>query len=189
MKIYTKTGDDGSTGLFGGGRIRKSDPRIECFGTIDELNASIGLAAAAVEGQASTPSEYEMKNWLRQIQHELFNIGSHLATPAESPSAAKLPPLDEMMIGRLEMQIDQAEEQLAPLRQFILPAGSEDACRLHLARTICRRAERRIVAFAMDRPVPRLIITYLNRLSDWLFVMARLSNHRAGVEDVPWEKK
>jgi cob(I)alamin adenosyltransferase len=189
MKIYTKTGDDGSTGLFGGGRIRKSDPRIECYGTIDELNAAIGLAAAAVEGEVPPPSEYEMKNWLRQIQHELFNIGSHLATPPESPSAAKLPPLDEMMVGRLEMQIDQAEEQLAPLRQFILPAGSEAACRLHLARTICRRAERRIVAFAMDRPVPRLIITYLNRLSDWLFVMARLSNHRAGVEDVPWEKK
>jgi len=188
MKIYTRTGDDGSTGLFGGGRVRKSDPRIECYGTIDELNAAIGLAAAAVENQAGSPAGYEMRDWLRQIQHELFNIGSHLATPGESPSSAKLPPLDEMMVGRLEMQIDQAEEQLSPLRQFILPAGGEAACRLHLARTICRRAERRIVAFGMDRPVPRLIVTYLNRLSDWLFVMARLANLRSGVEDVPWKK-
>jgi cob(I)alamin adenosyltransferase len=195
MKIYTRTGDDGTTGLFGGGRIRKSDPRIECYGTIDELNAAIGLAAAAVSGEGATSrsavgsaSADAMVDGLRQIQHELFNIGSHLATPAESPSAAKLPSLEETMIGRLEMQMDQADEQLTPLRQFILPAGGEAACRLHLARTICRRAERRIVAFAMDRPVSALIVTYLNRLSDWLFVMARLANHRAGVEDVPWKK-
>jgi cob(I)alamin adenosyltransferase len=187
MKIYTRTGDDGSTGLFGGGRIRKSDQRIECCGTIDELNAAIGLAAAAVEMGAGALEGEQMPEWLREIQHELFNIGSHLATP-EGPSSAKLPPLDEAMVGRLEMQIDVAEEQLAPLRQFILPAGGEAACRLHLARTICRRAERRIVGFAMDRPVPRLIVTYLNRLSDWLFVMARLANQRAGVEDVPWKK-
>jgi cob(I)alamin adenosyltransferase len=189
MKIYTRTGDDGSTGLFGGGRVRKSDPRIECYGTIDELNASIGLAAAAVAGPAvgSTPAD-ALSDSLRQIQHELFNIGSHLATPAESPSAAKLPPLEESIVARLEMQMDQADEQLAKLRQFILPAGSEAACRLHLARTICRRAERRIVAFAMDRPVPHVIITYLNRLSDWLFVMARLANQRSGREDVPWKK-
>lgn len=184
MKIYTRTGDDGTTGLFGGGRVGKSDPRIECYGTIDELNAAIGLAVAGVK----SPATDEMRDWLREIQHELFNIGSHLATASESPSSAKLPLLDEAMVGRLEMQIDQAEEQLAPLRQFILPAGDEAACRLHLARTICRRAERRIVAFAMDRPVPRVIVTYLNRLSDWLFVMARLANRRAGVEDVPWKK-
>jgi cob(I)alamin adenosyltransferase len=99
-----------------------------------------------------------------------------------------LPLLDEAMIGRLEMQIDSAETQMTPLRQFILPGGHESACRLHLARTICRRAERLVVAFAMNRPVPQLIITYLNRLSDWLFVMARLANHRAGVEDIPWKK-
>src|SRR4051812_27024656 len=165
MKIYTRTGDDGSTGLFGGGRIRKSDARIECYGTIDELNAAIGLAAAAVEASATADptADRSLGDWLREIQHELFNIGSHLATPGESPSSAKLPPLDEMMVGRLEMQIDHAEEQLSPLRQFIIPAGDEAACRLHLARTICRRAERRIVGFAMDRPVPRLIVTYLNR--------------------------
>jgi cob(I)alamin adenosyltransferase len=186
MKIYTRTGDDGTTGLFGGGRVRKSDPRIECYGTIDELNAAIGLAAAALAGTSAEADA--MLQWLREIQHELFNIGSHLATPSESPSAAKLPPLEETMISRLEMQMDHADEQLPKLRQFILPAGSEAACRLHLARTICRRAERRIVAFALDRPVSDVIVTYLNRLSDWLFVMARLANLRAGVEDVPWKK-
>ena len=188
MKIYTRTGDDGTTGLFGGGRVRKSDPRIECYGTIDELNAAMGLAAAAVEREAGSPAAYDMRDSLRQIQHELFNIGSHLATPPESPSAAKLPPLEESMVGRLEMQMDEADQQLPRLRQFILPAGDEAACRLHLARTICRRAERRIVAFAMDRPVAAVIVTYLNRLGDWLFVMARLANQRAGVEDVPWKK-
>jgi len=188
MKIYTRTGDDGSTGLFGGGRVRKSDPRIECYGTIDELNAAIGLAAAAVGPVVGSASADALYDWLRQIQHELFNIGSHLATPPESPSSAKLPPLEETMISRLEMQMDQADEQLLPLRQFILPAGDEAACRLHLARTICRRAERKIVTFAEDRPVPNLIVIYLNRLSDWLFVMARLANRRAGVEDVPWQK-
>src|SRR5437762_717139 len=105
MKIYTRTGDDGSTGLFGGGRVRKSDPRIECYGTIDELNAAIGLATAAVEADAGSPAAYEMRDSLRQVQHELFNIGSHLATPPESPSSAKLPPLEETMISRLEMQM------------------------------------------------------------------------------------
>src|SRR5206468_4140686 len=109
MKIYTRTGDDGTTGLFGGGRVRKSDPRIECYGKIDQLNAAIGLAAAAVgaagpqRASAEADSTGAMGDWLRQIQHELFNIGSHLATPAESPSAAMLPPLDQAMVGRLEM--------------------------------------------------------------------------------------
>src|SRR5205085_4708287 len=143
MKIYTRTGDDGTTGLFGGGRVGKSDPRIECYGTIDELNAAIGLAAAAVAS-----ADTVLHDALRQIQHELFNIGSHLATPAESASAAKLPPLQESMILRLEMQMDEADKQLPRLKEFILPAGDEAACRLHLARTICRRAERRVVAFA-----------------------------------------
>src|SRR3954469_23102109 len=172
MKIYTRTGDDGSTGLFGGGRVRKSDPRIECYGTIDELNAAIGLAAAEVDRAAASAkadptggaqgsgvgsaSADVLHESLREIQHELFNIGSHLATPSDSPSADKLPALQDAMISRLEAQMDQADEQLPKLRQFILPAGTEAACRLHLARTICRRAERRVVGFAMDRPVSPL---------------------------------
>jgi len=180
MKIYTKTGDDGSTGLFGGERVSKSDPRIECYGTIDELNAAVGLAAVVADS--------ELKALLTQVQHELFNIGSHLATPPESRLAAQLPALDEAMIRRLEVQIDSADSVLKPLRQFILPAGNESACRLHLARTICRRAERGVTRLARDYPMPELIGVYLNRLSDWLFVMARLSNHRAGVEDVAWKK-
>ncbi len=181
MKIYTKTGDDGSTGLFGGARVRKSDPRLDCYGTLDELNAALGLAA-------SNCMPEELIDPIRAVQNDLFVLGAHLATVAQSRHAAQLPPLDEAMASRLEMQIDSAECRLEPLRQFIIPGGVESAARLHLARTICRRAERLIVAFAEDRPVDQLILTYLNRLSDWLFVQARLCNRLAEVADIPWEK-
>ncbi len=181
MKIYTKTGDDGTTGLIGGDRVRKCDPRLDCYGTIDETNAALGLAAVGAPAM--------LVPMLRDIQNDLFVIGSHLATPAESAYATSLPNLDEAMITRLEMQIDSAEQTLPALRQFILPGGTETSARLHLARTISRRAERLLVHFALDRPVPTMILTYLNRLSDWLFVHARLANHLAGVADVPWEKK
>jgi cob(I)alamin adenosyltransferase len=181
MKIYTKTGDDGTTGLIGGGRIRKSEARLDCTGAVDELNASLGVAATQLRG---APFEQ-----VRQIQNDLFVIGSHLALPdAADAGAMKLPPLDEQMISRLEMQIDAAEAQLPALRNFILPGGSEAAARLQLARTICRRAERLLVGFSLDRPVPAMMLTYLNRLSDWLFVHARLVNQIAGVADVLWEK-
>src|SRR6476620_2496584 len=177
MNIYTKTGDDGSTGLFGGGRVRKSDARIECYGTVDELNAAMGWARVVAGGSSIGDS-------LLRVQHELFVVGSHLATPEDSPHTRSLPLLDEAMIGRLEMEIDSAEAELAPLRNFILPGGAELAARLHLSRTICRRAERVLVEFANDRPVAASIVTYMNRLSDWLFVMARLANKRAGVADI-----
>jgi cob(I)alamin adenosyltransferase len=179
MKIYTKTGDDGTTGLFGGQRTRKDDARIECYGTIDEINAAVGLAAVV--------SNEPLRSQLHDVQNDLFTIGSHLATPAESPSAARLPPLDDSIVSRLEMQIDAADAQLPTLRQFILPGGSEPGARLHFARTVCRRAERLLVAFAQDRPVPAVVLTYINRLSDWLFVMARLANRQSNVADVPWE--
>ncbi len=182
MKIYTKTGDDGSTGLFGGGRVSKGDPRIDCYGNVDELNAALGLARVA------TANDRGISEALARVQGELFAVGSHLATPEDSPHTRSLPALDEAMIGRLEMEIDGAEAELAPLRNFILPGGCELAARLHLARTICRRAERGLVDFAHDRPVARAIITYMNRLSDWLFVMARLANKRAGVADIVWER-
>jgi cob(I)alamin adenosyltransferase len=182
MKIYTKTGDDGSTGLIGGERVRKSDRRIECFGTIDELNAALGWASVAATD--------ELLGSLKTIQNELFVIGSHLALPDhDAPKNKWLPSLDEAMVTRLEMQIDASEQKLPALRNFILPGGVELAARLHLARTVCRRAERLLVSFALDRPVPAVIVTYLNRLSDWLFVHARLANHNAGVADVPWEKQ
>jgi cob(I)alamin adenosyltransferase len=181
MKIYTRTGDDGSTGLIGGSRTRKSDPRIECYGTVDELNATLGLAAVSADAGLLAS--------VREIQGELFAIGSHLATPEGTPRAASLPAVDEAWAARLEMQIDAAEASLPPLRNFILPGGTELAARLHVARTVCRRAERLLVAFAMDRPVEAVVLTYFNRLSDWLFVQARLANHLAGEADVPWMKK
>ena len=180
MKIYTKTGDDGTTGLIGGERVRKCDRRIECYGTVDELNANLGLASVVASG--------DLLAALRQVQNDLFVIGSHLATTGEGKWQASLPPLDDAMVHRLEMQIDSTESNLPPLREFILPGGSELAARLHVSRTICRRAERLLVDFALDRPVPSMILTYLNRLSDWLFVHARVANKQAGVNDVPWVK-
>jgi cob(I)alamin adenosyltransferase len=183
MKIYTKTGDDGSTGLIGGGRVAKSNGRIDCIGAVDELNAAIGWAAV----QARPPHHALAEN-LQTVQNDLFVIGSHLAVPEATAVPKHLPPIDESIVARLEMQIDAAETELEPLRNFILPGGCELAARLHLARTICRRAERRLVTFAEDRPMPPLIVTFLNRLSDWLFVQARLANRRASVADIPWKK-
>lgn len=181
MKIYTKTGDDGTTGLIGGSRVRKCDARLECYGTVDELNAALGLAAVVLEGS--------LKEAVTAVQNDLFVIGSHLATPdAQGSSSASLPVLDDQIITHLEMQIDASEAQLPALRNFILPGGTEATARLHLARTICRRAERLLVDFSLDRPTSPIILTYLNRLSDWLFVHARLANHLSGVSDVVWKK-
>ncbi|MEO6435158.1 MAG: cob(I)yrinic acid a,c-diamide adenosyltransferase [Tepidisphaeraceae bacterium] len=185
MKIYTKTGDDGTTGLLGGTRVRKSEARIDCYGIVDELNAGIGWSAVAASG----PRFGSMIEQLRTVQADLFVIGSHLAVADGAAPPASLPLLDESLISKLEMQIDSAVAQLPALRTFVLPGGCELAGRLHVARTVCRRAERRIVAFAMDRPVSPVIVTFLNRLSDWLFVQARLANQLAGVEDIPWSGK
>jgi cob(I)alamin adenosyltransferase len=185
MKIYTRTGDDGTTGLIGGARVRKSDARLDCYGTVDELNAMLGLAAVTLDGPLSS-----LRENVQQVQNDLFVIGSHLATPdTQAAHASGLPVFDDAFITRLEMQIDAAESELPPLRNFILPGGSEAAARLHVARTVCRRAERLLVNFSMDRPVSPVVLTYLNRLSDWLFVHARLANHRAGVPDVIWSKR
>jgi cob(I)alamin adenosyltransferase len=178
MKIYTKTGDDGTTGLIGGRRVSKCDCRIECVGKVDELNAAIGLAAVVAVA--------EMGDRLRAVQCELFTIGSHLAVSESGIPPAHLPPLNEQMISRLEKEIDATEADLAPLKNFILPGGGEAAARLHAARTACRAAERQVVDFAQQTPVPQLILVYLNRLSDWLFVQARWANHRQGIADIPW---
>src|SRR5215211_2536747 len=140
MKIYTRTGDDGSTGLIGGTRVRKDDAAIECYGTVDELNATIGAAIVVADPEA--------RRWLEQVQSELFTIGSHLATPAGASQSSSLPPLDVAWTTRLEQHIDAAEGKLPPLRNFILPGGSEFAARLHVARTVCRRAERLLVSAA-----------------------------------------
>jgi cob(I)alamin adenosyltransferase len=186
MKIYTKTGDDGSTGLAGGARVSKSGAQIESYGAVDELNAALGLAASDVAAIGQTAEA------ISRVQNELFVIGAILAMPgAGGPQPTRKPPaLEEASIGRLEAEIDAAQKELPPLSQFILPGGCETAARLHLARTICRRAERRVVALAEGGAgaAPPVVIRYLNRLSDWLFVQARLANHRAGVADVPWQK-
>jgi cob(I)alamin adenosyltransferase len=180
MKIYTGTGDDGTTGVCGSGRLSKADLRIECVGGADEVNAALGYAAAVATGA--------ILKRLRQIQNELFTIGSHLATPDRDFAEAALPPLDDAMHQRLEAEIDDATAALPPLACFILPGGCELAARLHLARTICRRTERAVVALGQRAYVAEALKVYLNRLSDWLFVHSRLANHEAGYDDIPWHK-
>lgn len=180
-RIYTRTGDRGETGLFGGGRVSKSHPRVAAYGAVDELNAVIGVALSLLEDEAPASRP------LVAVQSDLFDIGAHLATPSETAGQRPaLPDLPDARIAQFEGWIDEAEAELAPLRSFILPGGTEAAAMLHMARTICRRAERQIVALAGSDDVPAPILVYLNRLSDYLFVAARQENHRAGREDVPW---
>ena len=175
MKIYTRTGDRGETSLFGGARVAKNDARIEAYGTIDELSSFIGVARAS-----SLPSEVDTT--LEQVQRDLFEVGAHLASPGTSRFAG----VDPQRIADLESGIDAMERELAPLTNFILPGGASSAAQLHVARTVCRRAERLVVALHDDSPATQSSIAYLNRLSDYLFVAARFANLRAGAADVPW---
>ena len=177
MKIYTKTGDEGETGLFGGGRVPKDDPRVRAYGEVDELNAALGMAASL------SPDGFESALF-QTIQRDLFSIGAELATP--DPAKLRSAPIGAAGIAALEQTIDNYEEQLPPLKNFILPAGTPKACAFHLARTVCRRAERSVVALARDNQINPLIIHYLNRLSDLLFVLARAVNAKAGKPDVAW---
>lgn len=179
MKIYTRTGDDGTTGLIGGQRVSKSDGRIECIGAVDEVNAAVGWVAVIADDVLSRR--------LRAVQEELFVIGAQLAAPGPPPPT--LPTLDTNAIALLETEMDAADAELAPLRNFILPGGSETAARLHLARAVCRRAERLLVSISAAQTISPDILIYLNRLSDWLFVRARRANHLAGVPDVPWNAR
>lgn len=179
-RIYTKTGDAGDTGLFGGGRVPKSHPRVEAYGAVDELNAVLGWVCTSI------PTEW-IGNALRQVQPDLFTIGAHLATTVAEPRAApKLPPLPHERTAVLESWIDTAEAELPELRSFILPGGSRAGAALHIARTVCRRAERRVVELARTEAVADVILVYLNRLSDLLFVFARLENQRAGAAEQTW---
>ncbi len=177
MKIYTRTGDDGTTGLYGGARVSKADPRVEAYGAVDEANAAVGVARAA-----GLPPPVEAV--LARVQATLFQVGGALATPPGA--AATAPAVLEEEVLELERAIDALEEGLPPLRTFVLPAGSEGAARLHLARTVCRRAERQVVHLASVSSVDPLLVRWLNRLSDLLFVQARAVNQAAGVADVPW---
>ena len=181
MPIYTRTGDEGTTGLFGGGRVPKDHPRVVAYGEVDELNAAIGLARA-------TPPTELADGLLETVQRDLFALGGHLATPdpAKVAKALQRATLSEERIREFERAIDAADTELAPLRAFVLPAGTPKAAALHLARTICRRAERSVVRLAREDQVPPLFVTYLNRLSDLLFTLARLANHRGGAGDVTW---
>ncbi|AKF04517.1 cob(I)yrinic acid a,c-diamide adenosyltransferase [Sandaracinus amylolyticus] len=179
MKIYTKTGDAGQTGLFGGDRVSKACPRVEAYGDVDELNSVLGIVRAegAIGGR--------FDELIASIQSRLFDLGAELAN--ERGKDLGIPLVDEDDVVAMEHAIDHAEGELAPLRTFVLPGGSKLAAHLHLGRTVCRRAERRVVALMESGATVRPeVIRYLNRLSDLLFVLARLANHRASIADVPW---
>jgi cob(I)alamin adenosyltransferase len=181
VKIYTKTGDGGETGLFGGGRVAKDHARVAAYGDVDELNATLGVARAAL------PEEFAAEE-LEQIQRDLFAVGAELAAPEPAKLAKTLAghPIGESEVSRLERAIDAHEAALPQLREFILPGGSLKAAVLHHARTVCRRAERAVVALRRSAPVSPAILQYLNRLSDLLFVLARAANAQSGHKDVKW---
>ncbi|HET7041775.1 MAG TPA: cob(I)yrinic acid a,c-diamide adenosyltransferase [Gemmatimonadales bacterium] len=181
MKIYTKTGDAGDTGLFGGGRVPKDHLRVQAYGDVDELNSVLGVVRAT----APTPLFDPL---IESIQRDLFSLGGHLATPHPEKvrKALEKAELSEARVTLFEKTIDEADAELPPLKAFVLPAGTPKAAALHLARTTCRRAERSIVALARAEEVPPLFLAYVNRLSDLLFTLARLANHREGKGDVTW---
>ncbi len=179
MKIYTKTGDRGDTGLFGGARVSKASTRVDAYGDVDELNSVLGVSRLALAGS-------ELDALLASIQTELFTVGAELATVPGKEASLKISLIADTDVERLERAIDDAEKDLAPLKTFVLPGGSVASAYLHLARTVCRRAERRVVALAAAEPVRGELVRYLNRLADLLFVLARRANHLAGVPDVPW---
>lgn len=180
-RIYTRTGDAGDTGLFGGGRVPKDHPRVDAYGTVDELNAALGVALEAAR-----------EAWVREcvagVQPDLFVLGAILATPRAGSGrrGPAIPSLPEGRVSQLEAMIDRTEADLPELKAFIMPGGCAGGAALHLARTVCRRAERRVVALARADEVPDAVIVYLNRLSDLLFSLARLENHRAGASDREW---
>ena len=179
MKIYTRTGDTGETSLFGGERVSKAEARVAAYGDVDELNAWLGLVRASAH-------EGELSGMLEQLQRDLFAVGARLADPAhrvaERIAKAAIGAGD---IARLEAWIDQLEKGLPPLRRFILAGGGASGASLHVARTVCRRAERTVVALGPESVEPEILV-YLNRLSDLLFVMARAANHRAGLGETEW---
>jgi cob(I)alamin adenosyltransferase len=180
-RIYTKTGDQGQTHLAGGQRVSKDSPRLECYGTVDELNAFVGMAA--ISANESVPALLPI---LRRVQHELFNLGSILATKPEDvhPKQARV---TEAEVRQLEIEIDSMNQDLPPLRSFVLPGGTRLNTELHACRTICRRAERLAVSLLREEPIPPEAIQYLNRLSDAFFVWSRWVNHVLGVPEILWE--
>jgi cob(I)alamin adenosyltransferase len=181
-RVYTRTGDDGTTGLGGGQRVPKDSMRIAAFGTVDELNSHIGSALAAGLNDA-------IAGPLRTIQNELFHLGSDLCVLEEDKTRMPVPRIEERHVVALESLMDRLTEELPPLENFVLPGGSPGAAALHVARTVCRRAERLVVALSRREAVGAFTVRYLNRLSDALFVMARHENRRRGVPDVLWDSR
>lgn len=180
MKLYTKTGDDGSTGLLGGRRVPKNHGRVDAYGEVDELNAVLGWCAIQLESPIA--------DHVRDIQSTLFSVGAVLACDPSRPTSSAGVDFDETIISQMERWIDQACDALPALTTFILPGGTEAASRLHLARTVCRRAERAVVRLAGEEAgFPSIIVRCLNRLSDLLFAWARLANHRQNHPDIPWK--
>jgi cob(I)alamin adenosyltransferase len=183
-KVYTRTGDDGTTGLGGGQRVPKDSLRIEAYGTVDELNSHIGVVLATEGGVNEA-----IAGPLSAIQNDLFHLGSDLCILEADKARMAVPRIEERHIAALEQLMDRLSEELSPLENFILPGGCPAAAALHVARTVCRRAERIVLALSRKEPVGAFTVTYLNRLSDALFVMARHENKRRGVPDVLWDSR
>jgi len=182
MKIYTKQGDAGETGLFGGDRVPKDHLRIRAYGTLDELNAALGLALAPIPGVAQPDAAFTER--LHRIQAELFQLGAELATPRGKTVSIAL--VGESEVTQMEKEIDEMEKSLPKLMSFILPGGSHVAAQLHVARTVCRRAERELVVLNRAEPLRPIVLQYVNRLSDYLFVCSRFANSLAKIADIPW---
>ncbi len=187
MKIYTRTGDDGHTGLFGGDRVPKSDARVRAYGTVDEANAALGVARAALRRAAAVDEALDAE--IGALQSALFDLGADLATPLEAKARAVVSAIEADDVKALEERIDVLDGELEPLTSFVLPAGEEAAAALHLARAVVRRAERDTVALAAATEINPHALHYLNRLSDLLFTLARVVNARAGRPDVPWRPR
>jgi cob(I)alamin adenosyltransferase len=181
-KVRTRTGDDGTTALGSGTRVSKADPRIEAYGTVDELNAQIGVVQAA--GVAP-----ELADPLRQIQNDLFHLGAELCIPEADRPRHSGPRIEPRHIEFLDRLVDRFNAQLTPLKNFVLPGGALSAAQLHVARTVCRRAEREVIALAGKEPVGPHVVMYLNRLSDVLFILARYQNKAAGVDEPTWDSR
>jgi cob(I)alamin adenosyltransferase len=181
MKIYTRTGDTGDTALFGGGRVPKSHPRVEAYGDVDELNATLGVVLA-------TEPMPRIDDVVAPIQQDLFAIGALLATPDREKMERHLEKakVDDARIAELERAIDAGDAELEPLKAFVMPGGTPKAAALHVSRTVCRRAERRVVELASNEDIPAVVVIYLNRLSDLLFTLARVANKRGGSAEVEW---
>lgn len=178
-KIYTKTGDEGMTGLGGGRRVPKDSARVRAYGTVDELNSAIGVALALGLSE-------RLATELGTIQNELFDLGSDLCWPSDDDRRERIPTVQPRHVERLESLIDELNEVVGPLTNFLLPGGAPGAAQLHLARTICRRAERETITLSREEEIGQLVLPYLNRLSDALFVMARYENHERGVDEPLW---